>query len=142
MKAKDTSRLNVLRGLLADVTNSAKSNSPIQSDMQLLSLLRKRSAAAKAAGEEFKAAGREDLVEQERGQATILNEYAGGVETMSVDDVRQAVTEVVQELRAQDPGLKAGTVMKMLFAPGGRLDGKPVEKSVVPGMVKEVLSSS
>ena len=46
MKAKDTPRLNVLRALLADVTNSAKTSNPIKTDMQLLSLLRKRAAAA------------------------------------------------------------------------------------------------
>ena len=142
MKAKDTNRLNVLRALLADVTNAAKTPSPITTDMQLLALLRKRSASAKAAGDEFKAAGRQDLTDREEGQARILEEYAGGVQTMSIERVRQAVQEVVSELRANDPALKAGSVMKALFAPGGKLDGQPVEKSVVPGLVKELLAPS
>jgi hypothetical protein len=29
--------------------------------------------------------------------------------------------------------------MKAIFAPGGSLDGKNVEKSMVPGIVKELL---
>lgn len=37
MKEKDTNRLNVLRGIIADVTNSAKTSNPIKTDMQLVS---------------------------------------------------------------------------------------------------------
>lgn len=140
MRAKDTARLNVLRSLLAEVTNAAKSPNPVQSDMQLLSMLRKRQAAAKAASAEFKAAGREDLVEKEQGQVDILDEYAGGVETMAVDDVKAAIQSTIDELKAKTPDLKAGAVMKAIFAPGGTLDGKNVEKSTVPGIVKQLLS--
>jgi uncharacterized protein YqeY len=139
MRAKDTPRLNVLRSLLAEVTNAAKSPSPVKTDMQLLSMLRKRQAAAKAASAEFKAAGREDLVEKEQGQVDILNEYAGGVETMTVEDVKAAIKSTIDELKAKTPDLKAGPVMKAIFAPGGSLDGKNVEKSMVPGIVKELL---
>lgn len=139
MRAKDTPRLNVLRSLLAEVTNAAKSPNPVKTDMQLLSMLRKRQAAAKAASAEFKAAGREDLVEKEQGQVDILNEYAGGVETMTVEDVKAAIKSTIDELKAKTPDLKAGPVMKAIFAPGGSLDGKNVEKSMVPGIVKELL---
>jgi uncharacterized protein YqeY len=136
MRAKDTPRLNVLRSLLAEVTNAAKSPNPVKTDM---SMLRKRQAAAKAASAEFKAAGREDLVEKEQGQVDILNEYAGGVETMTVEDVKAAIKSTIDELKAKTPDLKAGPVMKAIFAPGGSLDGKNVEKSMVPGIVKELL---
>lgn len=139
MRQKDTARLNVLRSLLAEVTNAAKSPNPVKTDMQLLSMLRKRQAAAKAASEEFKAAGRQDLVEKEQGQVDILDEYAGGVETMAVEDVKAAIKSTIDELRAKTPDLKAGPVMKAIFAPGGSLDGKNVEKSTVPGIVKELL---
>lgn len=139
MKAKDTIRLNVLRSLISEVHNAEKSSTPIKSDMQLLSLLRKRQAAAKAASEEFKGAGRQDLVEREEGQVKILDEYAGGIETMAVEDVKAAVRETVEALKVKEPSLKPGNVMKALFAPGGALDGKNVEKSTVPGFVKELL---
>lgn len=142
MKAKDTARLNVLRSLLAEVTNAAKTSNPIKSDMQLLSLLRKRQAAAKAASVEFKTAGREDLVEREEGQFKILDEYAGDVEVMSVEDVKAAVQSTIDQLKAKGSEMKAGPVMKAIFAPGGSLDGKNVEKSTVPGVVKELLGQA
>lgn len=139
MRAKDTPRLNVLRSLLAEVTNAAKSPNPVKTDMQLLSMLKKRQAAAKAASIEFKAAGREDLVEKEQGQVDILDEYAGEVQTMAIEDVKAAIKSTIDELKAKTPDLKAGPVMKAIFAPGGSLDGKNVEKSTVPGIVKELL---
>lgn len=142
MKEKDTNRLNVLRGLISDVTNSAKTNSPIKTDMQLLALLRKRAASAKQASSEFKSAGREDLVEREEDQAKVLQEYAGGVETMSSDDIRDAVTKVVEQTRAESGAkLNMGDVLKKLLAPGGSLDGKPVEKSEVARIVKDALAT-
>lgn len=143
MKEKDTNRLNVLRGLLADITNSAKTQTPVKTDMQILSMLRKRSTSAKAASDEFKAAGRNDLVEREESQVKVLEEYAGGVETMSQDDIRDAVIRTVDELKAQQGSkVNMGEVLKKLLGPGGSLDGKPVEKKDVAGIVKEVLSMS
>lgn len=139
MRAKDTARLNVLRSLLAEVTNAAKSPNPVKTDMQLLSMLRKRQAAAKAASIEFKAAGRDDLVEKEQAQVDVLDEYSGDVELMATEDVKAAIQSTIDELKAKTPDLKAGPVMKAIFAPGGSLDGKNVEKSTVPGIVKELL---
>lgn len=140
MKAKDTNRLSVLRGLLAEVTNQAKTSSPVKTDMQMLSLLRKRTASAKAASDEFKAAGRQDLVDKEDGQVQVLEEYAGGVETMSLDDVREAVVETVDEVKQESGKANMGDVLKKLLGPGGNLDGKPVEKKDVAAIVKEVLA--
>lgn len=143
MREKDTNRLNVLRGLLAEVTNSAKTATPVKTDMQLLSLLRKRAASAKAASDEFKTAGRDDLVEREESQVKVLEEYAGGVETMSADEVRDIVIKTVEEAKAQQGSkVNMGEVLKKLLGPGGSLDGKPVEKKEVAGIVKEVLSMS
>lgn len=145
MKEKDTNRLNVLRGLLAEVTNAAKTNNPVKTDMQLLSMLKKRAATAKQASGEFKSAGRDDLVEKEEDQVKVLEEYAGDVKTLSTDDIRDAVMKTVDEAKAQQsaPGkINMGDILKRLLAPGGILDGKPVEKAEVARIVKEVLTMS
>ena len=141
MQQKDKPRLNVLRSLLADVTNAAKTSSPIQSDMQLLSLLRKRAAAAQSAKAEFAGAGRQDLVEQEEQQAAVLEEYAGGVQTMGLDHIRDVVQKVVEEGKAAASGkaLNMGDVLKKLLGAGGSLEGKNVERSEVARVVKQVL---
>ena len=145
MKEKDTNRLNVLRGLLAEVTNAAKTNNPVKTDMQLLSMLKKRTATAKQASDEFKSAGREDLVEKEEDQVKVLEEYAGDVKTLSTDDIRDAVMKTVDEAKAQQsaPGkINMGDILKRLLAPGGILDGKPVDRAEVARIVKEVLTMS
>lgn len=141
MKAKDSNRLNVLRGLIAEVTNSAKTSNPIKTDMQLLSLLRKRTAAAKSAQEEFKAAGREDLVEKEQQQVEVLDEYAGSVETMSAEDISNAVQAVVDQAKAAAENVKVnmGDVLKKVLGPGGSLEGKPVDRAEVARVVKRIL---
>ncbi|KAK3678377.1 hypothetical protein LTR78_001674 [Recurvomyces mirabilis] len=144
MQQKDKPRLNVLRGVLAEVTNAAKTNKPIQSDMQLLSLLRKRAAAAKTASAEFSSAGRQDLVETEEQQARIMEDYAGGVEVMSGEGLREAVQKVVEEVKRAAGGkaTSMGDVLKRLIGPGGTLDGKPVEKVEVSRLVKEMMGKA
>lgn len=139
MKAKDMARLNVVRNVIAEVNNSAKSSSPIKSDMQLLSLLRKRTAAAQSAAKEFEDAGRADLKEKEDAQIAILDEYAGSVETMGLDEIKSIVSKTVEEIKAQAEKFNAGDVMKKLLAPGGAFDGKPVEKAHIAKVVKELL---
>lgn len=138
MKAKDTNRLNVLRTLLAEVSNSAKTSNPIKSDLQLLSILRKRAAAAKSAGDEAKAAGREDLMEKEQQQAAVMDEYAGSVETMGEDEIREAVKVVVDGL-GEGGAKNMGQVLKQVIGPGGSLEGKPVDRAEVARIVKQVL---
>nr|POE54563.1 altered inheritance of mitochondria protein 41, mitochondrial [Quercus suber] len=143
MKSKDVARLSVLRSLLAEITNAAKTPKPVTTDLQLLSLLRKRSAAAKAAGEEFKTAGRDDLVKKEEQQAQIIEEYAGSVDTVGETEIKNAVEITIEEIK-NESGAKVsmGDVLKKLLAPGGSLDGKPVEKAQVAAMVKQVLGQS
>ena len=139
MKEKDTDRLNVLRSILTEITNSAKTSNPIKTDVQLLSLLRKRQSAAKDAETEFQAAGRKDLVEREEAQAAVLNQYADAVETMSDSDIQDAVNKVIEEIKSQAQKLNMGDVLKKLLAPGGILDGKPVERSEVARIVKQAI---
>nr|POE87851.1 altered inheritance of mitochondria protein 41, mitochondrial [Quercus suber] len=140
MRSKDTARLSVLRSLLAEITNAAKTSKPVTTDLQLLSLLRKRAAAAKAAGEEFRIAGREDLVKKEEQQAKVIEEYAESVDTVGETEIRNAVVMAVEEIK-KEAGDKVvmGDVLKRLLALGGSLDGKPVEKAQVAAMVKRVL---
>lgn len=143
MKAKDTNRLNVLRGLLAEVTNAAKTPQPLDSDMKLLGLLRKRSSAAAHAAKEFSAAGRADLSEKEDAAIKVLDEYAGSVETVSEDYIKEVVQSTIDTIKAEAEGAKVvmGDVLKKLLAPGGAFEGKPVEKSQVAKAVRQFLDA-
>lgn len=140
MRAKDKNRTNVLKGLLADVLNASKTPKPIQTDIQMLSLLRKRSESAKSAAQEFETASRQDLMEKEQAEAAVLDEYAGTVATISKEDVEAAVKNVIEVMNNKQKKLDKGTVLKKLIAPGGVFDGKPVEKPMVVQAVNAALA--
>jgi len=141
MRAKDKARLSVLRSVLADITNQSKTPSPIRDDLALLSLLRKRIGAAQGAVEEFKKADREDLVEKEQAQVDILKEYASGVKTIDVEEVRRAVKSVIGSLRGEGKKVNLGEVLKAALGPGSVLEGRPVQKSEVVRVIKDELDT-
>ncbi|PYH48918.1 uncharacterized protein BP01DRAFT_353221 [Aspergillus saccharolyticus JOP 1030-1] len=142
MRAKDTPRLNVVRALISETNNAAKTSSPIQTDIQLLSLIRKRIAASKEAIEEFKVENRPELQDLEEKQVTVLEEYGAQVETMSADEIKQIVSQEVSNLKEAGKKVEVGFVLKSLFASGGALDGKPAERAEVARITKEAIASA
>ncbi|KAF9895068.1 hypothetical protein FE257_004697 [Aspergillus nanangensis] len=142
MRAKDTARLNVLRALISETNNAAKSSSPIQTDLQLLSLIRKRATGAKEAAKQFAEADRPDLKEKEDEQAAILTEYAGQVETMSLDDIKQIVSQEIAKVKDSGKKVEIGSLLKSLFGPGGAMDGKAAERAEVAKIAKEAVAAA
>ena len=132
-------RLNVLRAVLAETTNASKTSSPIRTDMQLLSLLRKRIATSKSAAEEFNAASRDDLRDKELAQVAVMEEYASGVETVGQDEIAEVVARVIGEMRTDGQAVSMGNALKALVGPGGEFEGKPVDKAEVARIVKGML---
>ena len=139
MQNKDSNRLSVLRSLLSQTLNASKTSTPINTDMQMLALLRKTANASKAATEEFKGAGRQDLADKEDMQLKIMEEYAGTVEILGVEDIRAAVNKVVEAMKSEGSKMQLGDVLKNVFSPE-ILGGKPVEKGDVAKIVKEILA--
>jgi uncharacterized protein YqeY len=133
--------LNVLRALISETNNAAKTSSPIQTDIQLLSLIRKRASAAKEAAQQFAEADRPDLKEKEDAQIAILEEYAGHVKTLSVEEVEAVISKEISAIKEAGKKLEVGQVLKALFAPGGALDGKPADRKEVAGLVKKAVSA-
>ncbi|KAL5001001.1 hypothetical protein BDV10DRAFT_182877 [Aspergillus recurvatus] len=142
MRAKDTDRLNVIRALISETNNSQKTSSPIQSDLQLLALIRKRAAASRDSIQQFVDANRPDLKEKEEKAQAILEEYGNQVQTMGADEIKQIVSEQVTKMKAAGTKVEIGLVLKSLFAPGGALDSKPAERSEVAKIVKEAVSAA
>lgn len=139
MRAKDTNRLSVLKALMASTLNASKTSSPINTDMQMLALLRKSANASKAASEEFKGAGRQDLADKEEAQLRVLEEYAGGVEVMGEEEIRRTVREVVEGMKGEGVKMAMGDVLKRVFGEDV-LGGKAVEKGDVARIVKEIMA--
>ncbi|CAM1511603.1 Fc.00g091160.m01.CDS01 [Cosmosporella sp. VM-42] len=140
MRAKDTSRLNVLRAIMSANLNASKTSSPIRTDVQLVALIRKIQKSAQDAAADAKAAGREDLVEKEEQQIKVLDEYAAnsGVQTLGEAELKLLVQEAVEASKAAGVTAKAilGDVMKRLT---GALEGKDVDRKELAKMVKKLI---
>jgi uncharacterized protein YqeY len=141
MQNKDSNRLSVLRSLLTQTLNASKTSNPINTDMQMVALLRKSANASRAASEEFKGAGRDDLAEKEELQVKIMEEYAGGVETVGEEQIREVVHEVVVKMKTEGANMQMGAVLKRVFGPDV-LGEKPVEKGDVARIVKQILTET
>lgn len=134
--------MNVLRALISETNNAAKTSSPIRTDVQLLALIRKRAAAAKDAAQQFAEADRPDLKAQEDAQIAVLEEYAGQVQTMSLNEIEAVVSQELAKMKEAGKKIEAGGLLKTLFAPGGVLDGKPVERAEVAKIAKQAVSAA
>ena len=141
MQNKDSNRLSVLRSLLSQTLNASKTSNPINTDMQMLALLRKSANAGRAAQDEFKGAGRLDLAEKEESQVRIIEEYAGGVEVVGQEEIRDTVSKMVEAMKAEGAKMGMGDVLKRVFSPEV-LGDKPVEKGDVAKIVKQILAES
>ena len=121
------------------MTNASKTSNPIQTDLQLASILRKKSAASSAAAEEFTRAKREDMTTKELEQVEILNGYASSVDILSEEEMKAAATSLLTTMREGRKDVNIGSVLKGLVGPGGSLEGKPVNKGALSRVVKEML---
>ena len=132
MKAKDTLRLNVIRGLLASFINEAvlKKRKPDEelSDEEVLSVIGRAVKQRKDSIEQFTKGGRADLAGIEKSELEILETYLPT--QMSRDEIMVYVREKQSELGMNNPADKnkfMGTVMKELK---GKADGT-VMKDVI-----------
>jgi len=140
MRSKDTPSLSVLRAVLADITNSSKTASPISTDSQLLRLLRKRASASQASIEEFKQAKRDDLAEKEAKELSVLERYVESLEegATSKEDLKKKVEEVVTGLKAEGKEASKGSVIHACLRKGGPFDAKPDDKGQVAKIVNKM----
>ena len=85
-------------------------------------------------------ANREDLAQKQVSEISVLEEYAGQVEVMPEEALKEAINSTLTVLKSTTEKLNPGMVLKELFKAGGELDGKPVEKGQVAAAVKQLLT--
>lgn len=137
MKQKKADRLRVLRSLKAKILekeiSERKGGESELSDEQIVEVLMKAAKQRKESIEQFEEGGRDDLVQKEKMELEIIEEFLP--EMMDEDEVRSAVQAQIEKLGAtgmQDMGKVMGVMM-------GKLKGK-AEGSLVSRIVKEELS--
>ena len=128
MKNKDSVRLTVLRGLSAAFMNYAVANGGTPqtelSDEQTLDVITKEAKKRKDSIEQFTAANRSDLAENESAELVILQEFLPTL--LTIDEIRPIVAAKIAELGADKgkSGMIVGALMKELK---GKADGNDVK---------------
>ena len=132
MLAKDTVRLETLRGMLAGFTNElvAKGRKPSEmlADEEALVVITRLSKQRKDSIEQFGKGGRMDLVAEETAQLKILETYLPKMmERSEVEKVVKAKKEELGVTDATKKGMLMSAVMKDLK---GKADGALVKEIV------------
>jgi len=131
MRAKDTTKLGVLRMLKAALKYAAiaKSGSEAElSDAEAAQVARKQLKQRQDSIESFEKGGRAELAAKEKEELLILNAYLP--QAMSSDELAEVVRATIAETGATSKA-QMGGVMKALQAKvAGRADGKTLSQEV------------
>jgi uncharacterized protein YqeY len=134
IKSGDRLRTDTLRGLKSAIKYAEIEAGAELDEQELLGVIAKQAKQRRDSIQEFKKAGRTDLVEQESAELALLEQYLPT--QMSEDEIRDMAQAVISELGVTDmKGM--GQVMQRLMADTrGQADGK-----LVSGVVRQLLSS-
>jgi uncharacterized protein YqeY len=131
MRARDATRLSVLRMLKAALKNAAieKGGADARLDeTETVNVIRKQVKQRQDSIASFDKAGRSDLVEKEKAEISVLSGYLP--QGLSGDELQKIVAETIREAGATSRS-QMGTVMKLLQAKvAGRADGKTLSGEV------------
>lgn len=129
MKARETLKLEVLRGILATFTNEliAKKKKPTDelSDNEAILVVQRLAKQRKDSIEQYRAGGRDDLVEIEKKELKYIKEYLP--QMMKRDEIKKLAIAKRDKLALTDPskkGILMGALMKDLK---GKAEGGDVK---------------
>src|SRR5881398_1568406 len=131
MRAKDTTKLGVLRMLKSALKYAAIAKSDAEaelSDAEAAQVIRKQAKHRQDSIESFEKGGRAELAAKEKEELSILNAYLP--QAMSTDELAALVRETIAEVGATSKA-QMGAVMKALQTRvAGRADGKTLSQEV------------
>jgi uncharacterized protein YqeY len=135
MKAKDTLRLTVIRGLVTAFTNElvAKSRKPDGelTDEEALAVIKRAVKQRKDSIEQFTKGGREDLAQNEKDELVILEKYLPAM--MGSEEIKKIVSAKKAELGVTDKKDIGKLMAAVMKETKGKADG---------GEVKAIVDSS
>ena len=133
MRAKDAPRLGTIRLLLAAMKQKEVDERVTLDDTSVISIVDKLIKQRKDSIDAFTKAGRQDLVDQESAEMTVLQAYLPA--RLSAEEIGAEVKAIVAELGAAGPG----DMGKVMGAVKQRLAGK-ADMGQVSAAVKAALA--
>ena len=134
MKAGDKKKVTVLRGLKSDLKYKQIETGSDLTEEHMIEVLNSAAKKRREAIEQFRQAGRDDLVEQEDLELEIITGYLP--EQLGEQDLREMIQAAIEETGADSPK-DIGPVMRVLMPKvKGRADGKQVNRLVAELLAK------
>jgi uncharacterized protein YqeY len=131
MRAKDTTKLGVLRMLKAALKYAAIAKSGAEaelSDAEAAQVVRKELKQRQDSIESFEKGGRAELAAKEKEELLILNAYLP--QAMSSDEVAEVVRATIAETGAISKAQMGGVMKALQGKVAGRADGKTLSQEV------------
>ena len=131
MRAKDATRVGVLRMLKSALKYAAIEKSGAEAelnDAEAVQVIRKQVKQRQDSIESFEKGGRAELVEKEKKELSILNEYLP--QAMSADELGKIVRETIAEVGATSKAQMGGVMKAVQAKVAGRADGKTLSQEV------------
>lgn len=132
MLAKDSVRLEVLRGLSSAFTNElvAKGKTPQDklTDEEAIAVISRTAKQRKDAISQFEGAGRQDLADEDKAQLAVLEKFLP--EMMGEDEVSKIVIAKRDSMEITDPTKKGMLMAEVMKELKGKADGAVVKKVV------------
>ena len=130
MLAKDHARLETLRGIKKELleAKTAKGAEEVLSEATVQRILQKMVKQRRESAEEYSAAGRQDLADEETTQANIIAEYMP--KQLTTEELEAALKEIIAQTGAsslKDMGKVMGVATRQL---AGKADGKAISEKV------------
>lgn len=132
MKKGDKVRLEVMRGLVTAFTNelvaTGKTPQDMLTDEEAIKVITRASKQRKDSIEQFTKGNRMDLVEAEKAQLSIIEEFLPKL--MSMDEVEKFVEAKYAGLDVKDPTKKGMFMSSLMKELKGKADGSMVKSTV------------
>lgn len=129
LKAGDRDRVTVLRGLKSDIKYAQIEHRENFGDPETLTVLATCAKKRRDSIEQYAAAGRQDLVDKETRELSIITEFLPA--QLSEDKLREIVAAAIKEVNASSPK-DMGRIMQVVMPKiKGQADGKMVNKLVM-----------
>ncbi len=133
MKAKDQMKMNVIRMVKSEAQmEKIKKKKDELTDSEMIDVISRQIKMRKDGIEEFKKAGRDDLVSQNESEILVLNKYMP--KQLSIDEVNEVIEDAFAKLKPTSPK-DMGLIMKEIMP---KLKGK-ADMGYVNQKVKEML---
>jgi uncharacterized protein YqeY len=132
MRDKDSTKLNVLRGLKSAFTNASLQKGNVDaelSDIEIVNIIRKQFSQRQDSIKQFVDGQRFDLVAKEEVEMEILKEYLPT--ELSDGDLEGIVWLAVQEYETPTKKDMGAIIKKVMEVVNGRADNKRISKLVM-----------